>query len=54
MTHKKTLLIVLTIIFASCGGGTGTGTGTGVAIVDSATQTVANLANGFLLIPAIY
>jgi hypothetical protein len=50
MTHKKTLLVVLTIIFASCGGGTGTG----VAIVDNATQTVANLANGFLLIPAIY
>ena len=47
--HKKTLLVILTIVFASCGGG-----GSPVAVVNNATQAVTNLTSGFLLMAAIY
>jgi hypothetical protein len=47
--YKKTLLVVLTIVFASCGGGGGP-----VAVVNNATQAVSNLTSGFLLMAAVY
>jgi hypothetical protein len=47
--NKKTLLVVLTILFVSCGGGSGT-----VAVVNNATQAVSNLTSGVLLLPAVY
>jgi hypothetical protein len=46
MKHKKLLLVVFTIIFASCGGG--------VTVVNNAAEAVTNLASGFILIPAVY
>ena len=48
--NKKTLLVILTIFFVSCGGGS---SGT-VAIVDKVTQAVTNLTSGVLLLPAVY
>ena len=48
--NKKTLLVILTIFFVSCGGGS---IGT-VAIVDKVTQAVTNLTSGVLLLPAVY
>lgn len=48
MKYKKTLVVILTMVFASCGGGGG------VAVVNNAVEVVSNMTNGFLLVPAVY
>jgi len=58
MKHKKSLLVVLTIVFASCGGGNDNGGVSSsistIATVNNPIQAVAILTSGFLLMPAVY
>jgi hypothetical protein len=56
--YKKSLLVALTIVLASWGGGKDSGvissnSGT-AAIVNNPIEASSNLASGFLLMPAVY
>jgi len=47
MKYRTTLILALTIIFASCGGGGG-------AFVDGTGEVITNISNGIFLIPVIF
>ena len=44
MKYKKSVLTILTVVFASCGGGGGS------VVV----KEIARITNSFLMIPAVY
>jgi hypothetical protein len=45
MKYKKSILLALTVIFASCGGGGG---------ADVVADTLSKVGNGFLMMPVVY